>query len=204
MMKTFRGGALLLGALALASMAQAQQALQRLSADVAVTYTTERAKIATEGCACFWLQGGSADVAVPLFRGLAVAANLTGDQSSNIAPGVDISKLTFMAGPRFSLSTGRWTRHLPRWSHATGLFGEALFGTAHGFDSSFPTSSGTKSSANSLSMQFGGGMNVRLARGFGVRAFELDYVRTNFRNSGSNLQNDLRLAIGVTYHLGER
>jgi hypothetical protein len=40
-----------------------------------------------------------------------------------------------------------------------------------------------------------GGLYVGLA---------LDHVRTNFGNSASNTQNDLRLAVGVTYHFGER
>src|SRR5271154_5193202 len=104
MIATFRQGALLMSLSFLTLMAQAQ------SADLAVTYTTDRAKIATVDCGCFWMQGGSFDAAVPLFRGLGVAANLTGEHSGSIAPAVDLSKLTFVAGPRYTYSTTRWSR----------------------------------------------------------------------------------------------
>jgi hypothetical protein len=202
MMTTFRWSAWLVGVLAFGAIAQAQQGSHNFSADMEVTYVAERAKVSTIDCGCFWLQGGSIDVAVPLFRGLGVAANLTGEHTSNIGPGVDLNKLAFMAGPRYTFNTSRWTHRLPQGKHGTGMFGEALFGSAHGFDSAFTTPTGIRSSANSLSMQFGGGLNIGLARGFSFRAFEVDYVRTNFPNSANNTQNDLRLAMGFVYHIG--
>jgi hypothetical protein len=204
MITIFRRGSPLLGVLALTLMAQAQQQFKLPSVDLGLTYSTDRAKIVSTDCGCFWLQGGSVDASVALFRGLGVAANLTGETSSNITPGVDLSKLAFMVGPRYFLSTSRWTRRLPKLRIGTGIFGEALFGSAHGFDSAFWTTSGPKGSANALSMQFGGGLNIGLRRGFGLRAIELDYVRTSFANLASNTQNDLRIAVGVTYHVGER
>jgi opacity protein-like surface antigen len=204
MTTTLRGCVLLVAALVLALAAQAQQAVTRVSTDLAVTYNTERAKVVSANCGCFWLQGGSVDAAVPLFRGLGAAATLAGEHTANIVPGLDLSKLAFMAGPRYSISTSRWTNRFSKLSHGTSIFGEALFGTAHGFDGSFATQSGFQNNANSLSMQFGGGLNIGLARNFGVRAIELDYVRTRFRNLADDSQNDLRLAFGVTYHLGGR
>ena len=141
---------------------------------------------------------------VPLYRGWGVAANFTGEHSSNIASGLDLNKLAFMAGPRYTYRTSRWTNRFLGTRHHTSVFGEALFGGAHGFDSVFPTSTGLKDSANSFSMQIGGGLNIGLARGFGIRPFELDYVRTNLPNGATNNQNDLRLAFGVSYHLRVR
>jgi hypothetical protein len=172
--------------------AQAQQH----SADVAVTYTAERAKVVGSGCGCFWLQGGSVDGALTFYHGWGVAGNLTGDHASNIGPGVDLSKVSYMAGPRYTSNLHRWTsRH-----HAPRVFGEALFGGAHAFDSVFPAGAGTKASANAFSMQAGGGVDVGFAKGFSVRALELDYVRTNLPDNGSDYQNHLRLAFGVSYH----
>jgi hypothetical protein len=52
-------------------------------------------------------------------------------------------------------------------------------------------------------MQLGGGVDVALSRGFGVRAIEVDYVRTSLPNNASNTQNDLKIAFGVTYHIGK-
>jgi outer membrane immunogenic protein len=203
MYREFWRGALLTGALTLGPIAQAQQPALPRSVDLAVTYTAERAKIVSGNCGCFWLQGGSMDAGVALFHGLGVAANLTGERSSNIAPGVDLSKFAFMAGPRYTLHAHRWNRWLGS-KHGTTIFAEGLFGTVHGFDSVFPTSSGIKSSANSFSMQLGGGLDIGLGKGFGLRALELGYVHTSLPNNGSNTQNDLRLAFGVSYHVGKR
>lgn len=202
MIRTFAGAALLLGALAFTLTARAQQA-NLPSADFALTYNLERAKLVTVNCGCFWLQGGSVDVAVPVFHGLGVAATLTGEHKANITPGVNLSKIAFMAGPRYTFDIHRGTGHF-LGEHHVSIFGEGLFGSAHGFDSTFPTASGSFCSANALSLQFGGGLNVALARGFGVRAFEVDYVRTRFRDLADNSQSDLRLAFGVTYHAGQR
>jgi hypothetical protein len=200
---TFWRIAVLAGVLSLSPVTQAQQTFRPLSVDLAVTYTAERAKIASTGCGCFWLQGGSVNGAVRVFRGLSVAANLTGEHSSGFGTGVDLNKLAFMAGPRYTLDTRRWTDHWSGERHKTSVFGEALFGIAHGFDSVFPTTSGIESSANSFSMQLGGGLNIRLAKRFGLRALEIDYVRTSLPNGAGNTQNDLRLAAGVSYHLGD-
>jgi hypothetical protein len=204
MTNTFLKMALLLGALVVALAAQAQQNWQRLSGDVAMTYTAERAKVSTVTCGCFWLQGGSFDASVPLIRGIGVAAGFTGEHTANIGPGVNLSKLAFMVGPRYTLSTTRWTERFLKSERRTSVFGEALFGSAHAFDGVFSTPSGIRNSSNSLSMQFGGGVNIGMFRGLGIRAFEMDYVRTRFRNFAGDAQNDLRLAVGVTYHLGER
>jgi hypothetical protein len=202
MKKTFQTAALLLGAWTLALTAQAQQNSQP-SADFAVTYNPERAKVASADCGCFWMQGGSFDAGVPLYRGLGVAASVSGETSANITPGVDLSLVTFVFGPRYTLRASRWLSHVPGLRRGTSLFGEGLFGSAHGFNGVFSTSSGFKGSANALSMQFGGGLNIGIAKGFGVRAVEVDYVRSRFRDFGDNSQNDLRLGIGVTYHWGE-
>jgi hypothetical protein len=199
MSRIFLAGALLVGAVAFAPRLQAQQEPRPLLVDLAVTYTAERAKIVTTDCGCFWLQGGSVNAGATLFRGLGIAANLTGGHSSNVAPGVDLNKLAFVVGPRYTLTTSRWTNRLLGSRHATSVFGEALFGFAHGFDSIFPTSSGLTSTSTAFSMQVGGGLNIALARGFGLRALEIDYVRSNLPNNAGNNQNDLRLSFGLSY-----
>jgi peptidoglycan-associated lipoprotein len=183
----------LLGVLAAsASQALAQQASKNMHAAlpvVAVTYDLEDAKGALIG-GDFWLQGGSVDIAVPFYRGLSVAGNFSGVHASNaIHPGVNLGKISYLAGPRYTLA---------RSSHVR-IFGEGLFGGAHGFDSIFPVGGSLVPTANSFAMQLGGGMDVSLHRGFGVRAIELDYVRTGLPNNGANSQNDLRLAFGISY-----
>lgn len=193
-------GILMAGSLCTAPLLQAQQGSWP-SGDLAITYSLERAKISSIDCGCFWLQGGSASGAVSLFHGLGIAANFTGEHASNIVAGEDLSKISFMAGPRYTLDP----RHGKGWlgeKRRVSIFGEALFGVAHGFDSVFPTTTGAETSANSFSLQVGGGLNIGLTRHFGIRAFEADYVRTSLPNGLGDTQNDFRLAFGVNYHLG--
>lgn len=202
MSTTLRAIAMLMVAVALPLSAQIQPASHLASADFALTYNIERSKIASVDCGCFWLQGGSLEGALPLFPGVEAAVLFTGEHSSNIAPGVDLSKFAYMVGPRYTFKSDRWSTRFLGPKHEASVFAEALFGGVHGFGGAFPNGSGIASTSNSYSVQFGGGLNIALTRGFGVRALEVDYVRTGFRNFSSDSQNDLRLAFGVTYHLG--
>jgi hypothetical protein len=171
--------------------------------DVGATFTTERSKVVAGDCGCFWLQGGSAEAAIHVWRDISAAVNLTGGHASDIGPGVDIAQIAVMGGPRYTFGASRWTDH---WlhDHHTSVFGEALFGGVHAFDGAYPSSTGFKSSATALSMQFGGGIDVHLAKRFNLRAIEVDYVRTSLPNGTTDSQHDLRLAIGLTYHLHPR
>ena len=112
------------------------------------------------------------------YRGLSVAAELTGSRVGNVTPGVDISQIAVMGGPRYTFGTSRWTDRIFGSRHRTSFFGEALFGGVHAFDGVYPSSTGLKTTASAFSMQVGGGFNVRLARNFALRAFEVDYVRS--------------------------
>jgi outer membrane immunogenic protein len=185
--------ALLLGTLAfslrLEAQGRAQDGFHLGGPIVAITYNLERAKIAGTGSGGFWLQGGGADIALPIYKGLSLAGSVSGEHASNIQPGVDLSKITYLAGPRYTLKAR---------SHMQ-LFGEGLFGAAHGFDSLFPTSTGVTPTANSYAIQIGGGLNIAMHGGLRLRALEADYVRTGLPNDGNNSQNDLRLAFGVSY-----
>jgi peptidoglycan-associated lipoprotein len=182
--------AVLLGVVSAPAQSTGQQRLQDLRSPViAVTYGLERAKTAAIGGGGFWLQGGAVDVAVPFYKGFSIAGSFNGVHASNIQPGVNLGKLSYLAGPRYTFGGSRFQ-----------LFGEGLFGGAHGFDSMFPTKGGVVPTANSYAMQLGGGLDIPLRNGFGIRALELDYVRTALPNNGTNSQNDLRLAFGVFYH----
>jgi outer membrane immunogenic protein len=205
---SFRGRVLLAGVCMLAGMsAGAQQSNTALakfkptSGDVAITYAAERGKVAPGSCGCFWYEGGGIDGAVNFARGIGIAASLTGDHASDYAPGLDISKVTFMAGPRYTYTFlthhGEPKDAKPRFQ----LFGQALFGGVHAFNSEFPSSStGVKTSAGSFAMQTGAGVNLFFFRNFSARLLEADYVRTELPNSLADTQNDLRLSFGVSYH----
>lgn len=207
MRKSIRGKALLVGACILAgATAWGQQdnnkaELPRTSVDLGVTYAAERAYIAPGNCDCFWFNGGGTDITFTFWKGLGVVAAFTGDHASNVAPGVDISKISAMFGPRYTYRP--WGLRVRRGSKLrVQAFGEGLFGDAHAFNSSFPSATGLYASADSYALQIGGGINVYVSKRFAIRALEADYVRTALPNGSSDVQNDLRLGFGVTYHLG--
>jgi hypothetical protein len=187
---------LLLGVTAGSSLATAQppsKPFQLGSPVAAVTYDLERVKTAAIGGSDFWLQGGSVDLAIPFYKGLGVAGSFSGAHASNIQPGVNLSKLTYVAGPRYTFGGP----HIQ-------IFGEGLFGGAYAFDGIFPATGGVLASANSYAIQIGSGVDVPLRNGFGVRALEVDYVRTALPNNGTNSQNDLRLSFGLSYHINRK
>jgi hypothetical protein len=74
----------------------------------------------------------------------------------------------------------------------------------HGFNGLYPATSGATSSAKSLAMQAGGGLNLYFTRNFGLRLLEADYVRTVLPNGAANIQSDMRLSVGLAYHIGKR
>jgi hypothetical protein len=152
------------------------------------------------GSPSVWLKGASLDGSYRFYRGLGVALNISGGTNEDIGNNVRLSKFAYMAGPRYTISApplhcGKFLQ-VRRPVH---VFGEALFGGVHGFDASFPYASFLAPSANGFSMQVGGGADVALRKGFGIRLFEADWVHTALSNNASNTQNDARLAVGISY-----
>ncbi len=198
MRTTFLASALLIGILTLGgpmACGQEQKTAPRLqvaSTDMAMTYTTEEAKVTPGTGGDFWLQGGSIDAGITFFRGFGLATNLTIDHASKIAPGLKLSETNFMAGPRYTYRVGS--------KHESRVFIEALAGGVRAYDSLFPTSRGVTNKASAFSWQVGGGWDIAITKHFAIRAFEADYVRSYVPNNGSNTQDHLRLAVGVTYH----
>jgi outer membrane immunogenic protein len=179
------------------------QQRSKVSADMAVTFTAERGQLAGAGMGSFWLKGGGADAAMTLWKCLGIAASVNGNHTANAAPGVDVNQIEFTGGPRCTLPV------LTGHSGATDqrrlqLFGQGLFGGVHAFNGVYPSSSGVTPSASSFALSAGGGLNLYFSKHLGVRLLEADYVRTALPNNASNVQNDLRLSFGVTYHIGKR
>ena len=202
-----RGRVLLVGACILAGPAGWAQQSQKpvapatVSTDLAITFAGERSQ-ASPGQTNFWFKGGGADAAVTFKNGLGIAASLTRDRASNVTPGLDVNKTAILAGPRYTWTA--WQGHASAVdNHRLQIFGQGLFGLTYGFGGVYPASLGTStSSASSMALQAGGGLNYYLTRNFGLRLLEADYVRTGLPNGAANIQNDLRLSAGVTWHFG--
>lgn len=141
----------------------------------------------------FWLQGGALDFSAEFYHGLSIVANIAGERASNInGSGVNLTMVTTTFGPRYT-----WSRA----SQKLALFGHGLIGEAFGLDSVFPSPSGAQADLNTLALQVGGGVDFRLSKRIAVRALQADWVRTQFPNSTTNVQNNLRLGAGIVFRL---
>ncbi len=138
----------------------------------------------------FWLEGGSIELGLQAWKGLGIAANVTGLHSGSIGgTGIPISLVTATFGPRYRLHLG----------HTLSLYGEGLIGEANGFDGSFPTPHGVQNSANSFAVQAGGGVDIKVNKHLAVRALQVNWLRTQLPNAADNVQNHLQLGAGLVF-----
>lgn len=164
--------------------------------DFAVTYTAQHSNLVSNPT--FWQQGGSVELSTQTYHGLGIAANITGTEvgsAANSGVGLDMLATTF--GPRYTWYKPRGASH----KRSLAVFGQGLIGESHGWNSYFPSISGAQTSYNSFALQVGGGIDVGLSRHFAVRAIQADWLRTEFPNSTTNVQNSFRLAAGIVLRL---
>jgi hypothetical protein len=186
---------------ALAQVAPAEQNVQSGQLNFAVTYDALHANFIT--AQNFWMEGGAVELGAPLYRSLGIAARAEGLHSGASATASEpLSLLTAAFGPRYTLAA-----HNQHYA----LFGEGLVGIAEGFNSLFPVRSGPVSSANagtitnanSLALDIGGGLDVRLNHHLAVRAIRVSYLRTQLPNTTSNTQNSLSFSAGIVLNFGK-
>ncbi len=160
--------------------------------DLAVTYTAQYSNLVSDPT--FWHQGGSIELSTQTYRGFGIAANIAGTQIGNAAnSGVGLSMVTATFGPRYT-----WYRSIgAARKKSLAIFGQGLIGEAHGFNSYFPTAAGSLTDYNSFALQVGGGVDIGLSRHFAIRAVQADWIRTQFPNSTTNIQNTFRIGAGV-------
>jgi hypothetical protein len=166
--------------------------------DLAVTYDALHTDHIT--AQSFWMQGGAVELGARLYRGLGIAARVEGLHAATAAA-EPLSLVTAVFGPRYTIET-----HSRRYA----IFAEALAGESNGFHSLFSEGSGpvgavnagTTSSSNALAVDAGGGLDVRLNRHFAVRVFRASYLRTQFPNTTTNVQNSLSVETGIVWTTG--
>jgi hypothetical protein len=196
-----RSSVLLVGACLIASIgagAQAPRSQLRnswVSSDLAFTYSAERAQV-TPGRCCFWLQGAGVDLSINFGKGFSLVTSVSGETASEVSPGVDVNKITYLTGPRYTFAA---------WKGAEGgrrlqIFGQGLFGGVRGFGGVYPAAGAPSTSAGSFAMEAGGGLNLFFTKKVGLRLAEAEYVRTALPNNGTNTQHDLRLLSGLMFH----
>jgi outer membrane protein OmpA-like peptidoglycan-associated protein len=129
-------------------------------------------------------------------KNLGLAFDINGETASSIQPGVDLSQFTFVVGPRYTLWQDK------KKAHGAKLYGEVLGGYVHAFKSVFPGSATAVSTANSFSLQAGGGFNLPIAKSIDLRLIEADYILTKLPNANNDFQSDARLSAGIVFRFG--
>ena len=186
----FAISSLLLGSTASLCAQSGHTHLQKL--DLGITYIGQRS-LEVNNSQRFWLQGGSLELGIDAWRGWGVAADVTGTHTSSIGTsGPSLSLVTTTFGPRY-----RW-----HGGHRFSVYGQGLLGEANGFRSLFPTERGAINSANSLALQVGGGVDLKLSKTLAIRALDAGWLRTQLPNSTNDRQNSLRLGAGVVLCFG--
>jgi len=160
--------------------------------DLAITYTVQHSNLVSNPT--FWQQGGSVELSTQTYRGFGIAANIAGTNIGDAAnSGTGLTMVTATFGPRYT-----WYRPIGgARKKSLAIFGQGLIGEAHGFNSYFPTPAASLTDYNSFALQVGGGVDLGLSRHIAVRAIQADWLRTEFPNSTTNIQNTFRAAAGI-------
>jgi hypothetical protein len=190
MFHTRRSLVLLTAAACFGSVAQAQTPAKDLHTDgisLALSYDTLGGSMTNSNS--FTTQGGAAELNYRFFQGFGATASVLGVHAGSIGSGVPVNLMIVTFGPSYTYS-----RH---GSHPASFFAHGLVGVAEGFQGLYPQGGVATSSANSLAAQAGGGIDISVSRHVAVRLVQADYVRTQLPNSLTNVQNSVRLGVGI-------
>lgn len=157
--------------------------------DLTLGYNVQRSN-STMGTS-FWQQGGMLELSAEVYRGFGAAMLISGGHANNLSStGINLDTVTTTFGPRYTFSHKK-----------IAVFGEGLIGEANGFNSVFPSRDGVLSRSNSFALQTGGGIDLRLSQHVAVRPLQASWLRTEFQNATTNVQNSLQLGAGVVFRL---
>lgn len=162
-----------------------------------VRYSEQLSNAPAGNCGCFHLEGFATDADWGLLgsstshrTSLSLAADVGVEHAGAVPKSpYGLTLTTLAAGPRLWFPVRR-----------THLFGQMLFGFAHGFNSEFPQGNTLVPSASSFALDLGGGADYVLTHSISVRMVQVDYLRTSLPNISTNWQNNLRLGAGITFH----
>ena len=165
-------------------------------AELSFTYSGLRSNVPVGNCGCFWMRGGSAELAVPLWRNFSGVAELSGEHINNLPgnPGIGLGLISGMGGVRATQSFHT------RWSP----FAQGLFGAVHGFDSYFPSHSAPTTYATSFAMAAGLGLDFAVRKHLLLRPVQAEYQYMQLPNNAANPKNeqhDVRLSAGIVFRM---
>ena len=141
----------------------------------------------------FWMQGGSAQIHGRFYGGWGAVADIAGAHIASInSTGIGLDLVTATFGPRYT-----WSPAHARYS----VFAQGLAGEAFGVNGLFPGRGNASTTANSIAIKTGGGVNFTLGLHVALRIFEADYLRTQLPNSTNSAQNNLHLGAGIVLRM---
>jgi hypothetical protein len=174
---------------------------QQVPADLGFSFIQERTKFVGSGTnPYFMMRGARVDFGYSLYKGVGLAVTGTGLATVNLRGGLDVEEINFLAGPRY---TWNWGHITPTATNRKGgAFVEGKIGYVLATSGAFPVNGTIMDHASALTYMGGGGVNVHVYDRFDLRAIELDYVRSQLPNGGTNVQNSIRLGAGINFHFG--
>ena len=177
------------------------QALATVPAYLGFSYVQERTKFVGSGTnPYFMMRGAKADFAYEFTHRLGLVVSGTGLSTVNLRGSLDVEQISLMAGPRYT-----WN-----WGHITptainrkgGVYVEGKAGYVIAISGAYPVNGVVMDHASALTYLGGAGVNLHLYDRFDLRPVELEYVRDQLPNGGTNVQNSLRLGAGINFHFG--
>jgi len=191
-MKSMRSGILSMVVLLIANAAVGQ-GVQSVPIDLTVTADALHANHI--GGQSFWMQGGALELGARVYRGVGIAARVEGLHSAPFSAAAEpLSLVTAVFGPRYTMET-----HSHRYAISNGF--DSLFSEGSGPVGS--VNAGTTSSSNALATDVGGGFDVQINHHFALRAFRASYLRTQFPNNTTTVQNNFTIGAGMVVRFGK-
>ena len=173
----------------------------QVPADLGFTYIQERTKFVGTGTdPYFMLRGAKVDFAYEFGRGVGLAVSGTGLSTVNLRGSLDVEQISLMAGPRYTWNFGHITP--TAMNRKGGVFLEGKAGYVIATSGAYPVNGLIQDHASALTYLGGAGVNLHLYDRLDLRAIELEYVRNQLPNGGTNVQNSLRLGSGISFHFG--
>ena len=162
--------------------------------EVSVGYLAQFSNSPPGACGCFVLQGGYADVGLPVHGRFQAVLELDGVTAGSVPEASrGLSVVTLAVGPKFRQPVGS----------RLSIFGQALLGAARGFDAEFIGSGPGRDTATSFALLAGGGVDFALGRRLSLRPVRVDLISTRLANGSDNAQRNVRIGGGIVFHLSD-
>src|SRR5215469_997814 len=197
--RRLRSGLLLLaGILGLLTLPRAHA---QASGDFSMMYVNDATRfVGHQPNTYFNLRGAMVEMAYAPWKGIGFVAGGSGTAGTNLRGGVDIHTVTFFVGPRYTYNLGHISP--TAWNRKGSIFVQGKFGYAFATSGQYPVKGVLTSNASSIDLEGGGGLNLHIYHRFDLRLVEVDIVHTRFPNGAENVQNSVRVATGINFHIG--